>query len=309
MEIHDILAELRQNRGYFPQPAVDEAIRQREEITPHLLRALEEVSRNGAPTDDEVSLSFLPIYALFLLAQFREHRAYPLIMKLCELPSETLVSLLGDTITEGLPRIIASVFDGNLVPLKAVIEKPANNEYARSAALGALSFLVHTGAITRTDTIAYFTELFRGTLEREPSNVWDTLASKAVDLYATSLAGDIHAAYEAGLVNPGYMQPSEVDHEFSLAEETVLANSWERGHSLIDDVGDEMHWWYCFNPILKKSCSKHHDLRKTLTDSAPSNESVTPPVAPYVRAAPKVGRNDPCPCGSGKKHKKCCGAL
>lgn len=27
---------------------------------------------------------------------------------------------------------------------------------------------------------------------------------------------------------------------------------------------------------------------------------------PVVRAAPKVGRNDPCPCGSGKKHKKCC---
>jgi uncharacterized protein YecA (UPF0149 family) len=25
------------------------------------------------------------------------------------------------------------------------------------------------------------------------------------------------------------------------------------------------------------------------------------------RAAPKVGRNDPCPCGSGKKYKKCCG--
>jgi SEC-C motif domain protein len=26
-----------------------------------------------------------------------------------------------------------------------------------------------------------------------------------------------------------------------------------------------------------------------------------------VRVGPKVGRNDPCPCGSGKKHKKCCG--
>ncbi|MEN6477504.1 MAG: YchJ family metal-binding protein, partial [Rectinema sp.] len=26
-----------------------------------------------------------------------------------------------------------------------------------------------------------------------------------------------------------------------------------------------------------------------------------------VRAEPKVGRNDPCPCGSGKKYKKCCG--
>lgn len=29
---------------------------------------------------------------------------------------------------------------------------------------------------------------------------------------------------------------------------------------------------------------------------------------PSVRAAPKTGRNDPCPCGSNKKFKKCCGA-
>lgn len=28
---------------------------------------------------------------------------------------------------------------------------------------------------------------------------------------------------------------------------------------------------------------------------------------PFVREEPKVGRNDPCPCGSGKKYKKCCG--
>jgi uncharacterized protein YecA (UPF0149 family) len=26
-----------------------------------------------------------------------------------------------------------------------------------------------------------------------------------------------------------------------------------------------------------------------------------------VRESPKVGRNDPCPCGSGKKYKQCCG--
>ena len=29
---------------------------------------------------------------------------------------------------------------------------------------------------------------------------------------------------------------------------------------------------------------------------------------PYRREGPKIGRNDPCPCGSGKKYKKCCGA-
>ena len=31
--------------------------------------------------------------------------------------------------------------------------------------------------------------------------------------------------------------------------------------------------------------------------------------APVVRDTPKVGRNDLCPCGSGKKYKKCCGAI
>ena len=28
---------------------------------------------------------------------------------------------------------------------------------------------------------------------------------------------------------------------------------------------------------------------------------------PYQREGKKIGRNDPCPCGSGKKYKKCCG--
>jgi len=32
-----------------------------------------------------------------------------------------------------------------------------------------------------------------------------------------------------------------------------------------------------------------------------------PKVETYRRDKPKVGRNDPCPCGSGKKYKKCCG--
>jgi uncharacterized protein YecA (UPF0149 family) len=32
-----------------------------------------------------------------------------------------------------------------------------------------------------------------------------------------------------------------------------------------------------------------------------------PPQAPPKTAGKTVGRNDPCPCGSGKKFKKCCG--
>jgi uncharacterized protein YecA (UPF0149 family) len=36
------------------------------------------------------------------------------------------------------------------------------------------------------------------------------------------------------------------------------------------------------------------------------NHGHHPMAATVVRGARKVGRNDPCPCGSGKKHKKCC---
>ena len=42
---------------------------------------------------------------------------------------------------------------------------------------------------------------------------------------------------------------------------------------------------------------------------APAAESddASPPIDPIVNAGPRVGRNDPCPCGSGKKYKHCCG--
>jgi hypothetical protein len=40
----------------------------------------------------------------------------------------------------------------------------------------------------------------------------------------------------------------------------------------------------------------------------PHGEALDVPSLPYVRAMPRIGRNDPCPCGSGKKFKRCCGA-
>ena len=37
------------------------------------------------------------------------------------------------------------------------------------------------------------------------------------------------------------------------------------------------------------------------------DDGMPTPVETFKRDTPKVGRNDPCPCGSGKKYKKCCG--
>jgi preprotein translocase subunit SecA len=44
----------------------------------------------------------------------------------------------------------------------------------------------------------------------------------------------------------------------------------------------------------------------TLTATRSLRSGAVPTLAPAMKA--KVGRNDPCPCGSGKKYKKCCGA-
>ena len=44
-------------------------------------------------------------------------------------------------------------------------------------------------------------------------------------------------------------------------------------------------------------------------EPAPSRAPLGGPSAPLVRDTPKVGRNDPCPCGSGKKYKQCHGRL
>ena len=43
-------------------------------------------------------------------------------------------------------------------------------------------------------------------------------------------------------------------------------------------------------------------MRAQVTTNQPST-----PVQGHITAGPKVGRNDPCPCGSGKKYKKCHG--
>jgi len=58
---------------------------------------------------------------------------------------------------------------------------------------------------------------------------------------------------------------------------------------------------------IGRATEEHKQLSKE-----PEGSAIAPPSEPkkadtYKRAAPKVGRNDPCPCGSGKKYKKCCG--
>ncbi|MDC2982114.1 SEC-C metal-binding domain-containing protein [Bacteroidota bacterium] len=45
------------------------------------------------------------------------------------------------------------------------------------------------------------------------------------------------------------------------------------------------------------------------SESCCNNSSCCGPSSPFQRTQPKVGRNNPCPCGSGRKYKKCCGSF
>ncbi|MCA9470999.1 MAG: YchJ family protein [Nitrospirales bacterium] len=54
---------------------------------------------------------------------------------------------------------------------------------------------------------------------------------------------------------------------------------------------------------------QHHELSQFTKRQGTwfFTDAVDPTVQPYRRTEPKLGRNDPCSCGSGKKYKKCCG--
>jgi SEC-C motif domain protein len=58
----------------------------------------------------------------------------------------------------------------------------------------------------------------------------------------------------------------------------------------------------------EKSVFRKDGNRWYFVDGTPEVKEIEPPkMAPVVHEGPKLGRNDPCSCGSGKKFKKCCG--
>jgi hypothetical protein len=86
MEIQEILDELQYCTGKFPRQALQEALARREEITAPLLKILEDAGRDTEILNQEEYMA--PIFAMYLLAQFREKQAYPLIVGLLSVPDE-----------------------------------------------------------------------------------------------------------------------------------------------------------------------------------------------------------------------------
>lgn len=242
------------------------------------MNILEEVANDITPLvehDDYMG----HIYAMYLLAQFRERDAYPLIFDFFSIPGEVSLEVTGDVVTEDLENILASVSCGDVSLIQALAENESVNEYARAAALEALLCLVVAGEIRREEVIEYYKSLFHSA-GREPSLFWDVLVSCCADLYPEEVYEEIEEAFAEGLIDEQFIDLKLVDESLALGKEKALAELQKRGYGLIEDTIAEMEKWACFRQPQRRQ--------------------------PVVKQE-KVGRNAPCPCGSGRKYKKCCG--
>ena len=287
MNCEEILEELKEFDGQFPRQALEEAVGRRGEITPFLL----EVLKHAALDHDDLhkNRSIAHIYAMFLLAQFREEKAHPWIVRFFSLPGDISLELTGDLVTENLGSILASTCDNDISLITSLIENQDINEYVRGAALEALMCLVAAGQKTDEEISAYFARLFKGALEREYSHAWSYLVDAAARLSPEEMMPDLEQAYADGLINHFYISPAEAKKLIKMsAQEKQAALEADEGLSLVNDVIGEMESWACFRPRSNRE------------------EIVPEPKIIPVRQGPKIGRNQPCPCGSGKKYKKCC---
>ena len=277
----EILAALSSDGPESPREALESADGHRSALVEPLLRAID--FGLAHPSDASAEESTLFCSALYLLAKWREPRAYPYVIRWLSLPGEAPFDVAGDVVTQDGGRILAAVCDGHLEPIQALAVDRSANAYGRSAGVNALALLAAWAEVPRESVITSLLWLVREGLEREPSQVWNSLAADSADIEALPLFPELRRAYDDGLIDPQYMDPSELDRVEAADRGRLLEETRER-HPPIDDVVAATAWW------------------GRVDDAAP----YTVPAGPY-RASPKVGRNDPCPCGSGKKFKKCCG--
>ncbi|MFK0572927.1 DUF1186 domain-containing protein [Endozoicomonas sp.] len=299
MTTEEILNELNLWEGYFPTAAVEAAIEQQQTITPHLLAHLQHLVDLGEEAREEEDDEHhgdqgLTMFTVYLLAQFREAGAYPLIYRLMSAWEGSAFFHLGDIVTEGLSRILASVCQGDTTLIKRLVESNGVNPYVRSAALHSLITLYSEQALSRDDLLSYFKSMFRLHPIREPNLIWNSLVICSEAMRFSELLPDIRQAYKEGLATNRFAALKDVEVEIETEYDDLRRLSYDK-HYITDTIA-ELKGWAAFQEAYLKPADAPYDDDDYFHISAP-----------VINQAAKVGRNEPCPCGSGKKFKKCCG--
>ncbi|MFS0821436.1 SEC-C metal-binding domain-containing protein [Bacillus sp. 1P02SD] len=139
---------------------------------------------------------------------------------------------------------------------------------------------------------------------REPESV----------IYAASILGNIKTDLALQELRKAYRETDELDEQ----EPIIEALSYHFSKEALPEMNAHMEYEYEYSLIEIEQVAysfytivgeKHPDLlewkRVAMGNEMQFQNTMMEP-AP-VRNENKVGRNDPCPCGSGKKYKKCCG--
>jgi hypothetical protein len=312
LSVDDIIAELdAEYTGKLPVQALREAQRRREEITPRLIDLLCNATAEVRAGKHQERSSHL--FALFLLAEFEAKEALPAILEAISLPDDGPFELFGDAITEDLRRVLATLAVDTPEVIDELIANESLNEYVRWAAAGSYLCWVRDGRLTREEAVEHLRCHLREAVANEDCLLAEGLVSELISYSPREALPEIREAFQHDLIDPLMVNMDDV--ELSIAEgqrRFQQEMSWHRMSPVVDTVA-ELESWASFRgepePKRPAAPSEFEDEwdDDAWDDDGGDDEPFAAPTT-IRNTDRRVGRNDPCPCGSGKKYKKCCGA-
>ncbi len=311
MEISDIISAFETaEENELPLAAIREAIAQKEAITPVLLKALDDCAEAHSKGVLQEGDWRLPNFAAFLLASFGEVAAHEKITRLLSMDEDDCEWLWSDEISETGSRLLLSTYPGNPDSMQKLVENEEVYAPARTAAFTGLCGVVQHGLWTVEELKEYITSLFRGRIERENTLLWDEMCWRAAELGIGDLERDISRAFEEELCTE---MVAREEHVITLLHGGLPWPDYQPYPPLqpIADAETEIGKWGYFHHRNSGGIQEYMErYDRLLTQLPPLLEPRLAPeceVFPVARTEPKIGRNEPCTCGSGKKYKKCCG--
>jgi hypothetical protein len=274
--IPDILESLKIFDGLYKQGQIDAAINLKDQITPHLIKILENVFADPEKYAKDQGL-YDHIYAIMLLGHFKEANVHKVIVDLFSLPDDLPGQMFGDMTTSDLPVILLNTCGGSVEQIKSFILNNEADDYCRISACHALAYAVVEGYIPRESVIEFFGSLFTGKEADEESDFWGLLASLVCDLYPKEIMDVIEQGYDDGLILPGMIQYSDFEKALTLdigkCLEKVKIDLERHG---LDDIHAAMSWWACFNEEESKTFSLPSGMENDLFhdySGQPNNKS------------------------------------
>jgi hypothetical protein len=306
----------------FPDAAVALAEAHRDEVAPHLVATLEALAADPALARDENYT--LHLFAMHLLAGWRDQRAFAPLLALGQVHDEQLLDdVFGDLLHDSYGRCLASVSGGDIAPMMALVDDPLTSVWVRGAVVDALTDCILEGEADRGDIVSWLgvvAEREAAALRagRKPGDIPFELINVIVvslsDLGAIDWLPAIRQWHSEGLLDPTFADWGAIEQNIAAPVDHALARLRSERRGYVADAASEMSWWAMFH--LPSSVAATDDRKYTWSSSLAARRpakydhapSAREPVRPVVREQPKVGRNDPCPCGSARKFKKCHGA-